>query len=114
MFNQTVTVYHCTHADPRDRWTPILLENVYFRKASGINAGSQSEAKSLESTLIVRAGGWNEDITEGDYVVPGCCEQPEFSGSAAAVLVPIGGLKIESVSENAYCSDMGNYSVVLK
>ena len=114
MFNQTVTVYHCTHADPRDRWTPILLEGVYFRKASGINAGSQSEAKSLESTLIIRAVDWNENITEGHYVVPGRCGQSEFSGSAAAVLVPLGGLKIESVSENAYCSDMGNYSVALK
>lgn len=114
MFNQTVTVYHRTDADPRDMWTPILLENVYFRKASGINAGSQSEARSLESTLVVRAADWSEAITEGDYVVPGRCGQSEFSGSAAAVLAPLGGLKIESVSENAYCSDMSNYSVVLK
>lgn len=114
MFNQTVTVYHRTDADSRDRWTPILLENVYFRKASGINAGSRSEAKALESTLIVRAADWNEAITEGDYVVPGRCERAEFSGSAAAILIPLGGLKIESVSENSYCIDMGNYSVVLK
>lgn len=114
MFNQAVTVYHRTDTDSRDRWTPILLENVYFRKASGINAGSQSEAKSLESTLIVKAVDWSEAITEGDYVVPERCGQAEFSGSAAAVLIPLGGLKIESVSENAYCSDMGNYSVVLK
>lgn len=114
MFNQTVTVYHRTDADSRDRWTPILLENVYFRKASGINAGSRSEAKALESTLIVRAVDWSEAITEGDYVVPGRCGQAEFFGSAASILLPLGGLKIESIWGNAYCSDMANYAVVLK
>ena len=114
MFRQTVTIYHRTDAAQRDLWTPILLENVYFRKTSGINAGSRSEARSLESTLIVKADDWNDDISEGDYVVPGRCQQLEFSGSGAAVLVPLGGLKIESISKNTYCSDMGNYSMVLK
>lgn len=114
MFNQTVTVYHRTDADPRDKWTPILLENVYFRKASGINAGSQSEAKSMESTLIVRTVDWNENITEGDYVVPGRCGQAEFVGSAPAVLLPLGGRKIEQITANVYGSPMDNYEAILR
>ncbi|MCD8357456.1 MAG: hypothetical protein LUE11_12955 [Clostridia bacterium] len=114
MFDQTVTVYHRIDAGQRDRWIPILLKNAYFRKAAGINAGSQSEAKSLESTLIVRAADWNENIAGGDYVVPGQCEQTEFVGSAAAILIPLGGLKIESVSDNSYANDMGNYLVMLR
>ncbi len=114
MFHQTVTVFHKTVENHRDKWTPILLEGVHFRGSTGMNAAGQSAASAPESRLIVRAAVWDARISEGDYVVSGSCDQAEFIGSAAAVLLPLGGRKIESITASVYGSEMDNYSVILK